>query len=91
MDRSHTFDIDYAEVHSALSAHFENPRMFSRVIDSVFRGQSHVISPRTEGRRALSIARCSTGHVIHRPEHGKVGGCLIAAPERWNVTLETSV
>ena len=91
MDRSHAFDIDDAEVHGTLSTHFENPRMFSCVVDAVFRGQCHVIPRRAGRRRLLPIARCATGHMIHRPEHGKVGGCLIAAPERRNIALETAV
>src|SRR4026207_1598060 len=91
MDRSHTFDFHDAEVYRALSTHFEDPRMFSRVVDSVFRGHRNVISPWTEGRRVLPIARCATGHVIHRPEHGKVGGRLITAPERRDIALQSSV
>ena len=65
--------------------------MFSRVVDSVFRGQSNVVSPRTEGRRVLPIAHCATGHVIHRPENGKVGGRLITAPEWRDIALQTTV
>src|SRR5215210_5279157 len=37
MDRSHTLDINDADIHSALSTHFEDARMFCRVVDSVFR------------------------------------------------------
>ena len=31
MDRSHTFDIHDTEIHGALSPHFENSRVFSRI------------------------------------------------------------
>src|SRR6185436_456039 len=91
VDRSHAFNINDAYVHSTVSTHLENPRMFSRIKGSIFRRQGHMIAGRTWRRRFLPIASCTAGHVIHRPKYGKIGGSLIATPERRDIALETPV